>query len=485
MSVRRKAVKGLLILACVLAVCMFFARTLQTITTAKVEKVKATRGKMEDKIALEGKVHFEKGEDVVIPEAAGLGVSIKGVKAREGYFVKKGDVLAEMISGEYASKMETLKAEHAKAAREWAEESAKTIRLPQSSLHNEIYNRMIRATDQYFAKRYEAVALAARLGYELPGDTAQWGKTPERLMSRVKKTPKLTADPVSPEMTPEPEVKTIDMPDEKTYPGLAKAITDAHAAYVAHLEASLTLYNLYMGVGGTRVGDATFQSIVKRDGHMEEMAKAEKKMMELENKKLKLESVAAPHDGYLTSFSLKVGDGYDGVKPLFVMTSEKDTPSLRADVTEVKKSLRKGMKVKVEGLARETAIDDIVIEADNRKYAVVKLNDKQISEMGGLGALMKKTIPITITYKADRTTTLLPAGAVRTAQDGSSYVFAIEESCGGMLGNAQMKVVKLAVTVLERSDKLVSVSDDLSYRVIADHEDRTIVEGQQVMEYVD
>lgn len=47
-----------------------------------------------------------------------------------------------------------------------------------------------------------------------------------------------------------------------------------------------------------------------------------------------------------------------------------------------------------------------------------------------------------------------------------------------------MKVVKTSVTVLERSDKAVSIAEDLSYRQVADREDRALEDGQTVMEYV-
>ena len=52
MNTKKKALKGLLILGCVLLASMYFAQTVQTITTAKVQKVSATRGKLEAARAL-------------------------------------------------------------------------------------------------------------------------------------------------------------------------------------------------------------------------------------------------------------------------------------------------------------------------------------------------------------------------------------------------------------------------------------------------
>lgn len=43
---------------------------------------------------------------------------------------------------------------------------------------------------------------------------------------------------------------------------------------------------------------------------------------------------------------------------------------------------------------------------------------------------------------------------------------------------------KTSVTVIERSDSTVSIQEDLSYRSIADREDRALEDGATVMEYV-
>ena len=59
MTRKQKALKGLMVLALVIALCMFFARTVQTITTPKVQRITATRGKLEQKIQLTGSIYFE------------------------------------------------------------------------------------------------------------------------------------------------------------------------------------------------------------------------------------------------------------------------------------------------------------------------------------------------------------------------------------------------------------------------------------------
>ena len=98
-------------------------------------------------------------------------------------------------------------------------------------------------------------------------------------------------------------------------------------------------------------------------------------------------------------------------------------------------------------------------------------------------SLVQNGVEVSITYRAKDSSTLLPASCVRN--DGSDYIFLIQNSYGGFMSSSGMKVVKTQVTVLERSDKTISVAEDFSWQQIADREDRTLSDGAAVMEYVE
>lgn len=51
MSKKSKVLKAFLILAAAIAICMYFSRTIQTITTPKVKLVTADVGRIEQKIS--------------------------------------------------------------------------------------------------------------------------------------------------------------------------------------------------------------------------------------------------------------------------------------------------------------------------------------------------------------------------------------------------------------------------------------------------
>ncbi|MGI6215062.1 MAG: hypothetical protein ACOYIT_04195, partial [Christensenellales bacterium] len=112
MTFKQKALKGIVVLAVVLLVSMFFSKTIQTITTPKIQKISATRGKLEEKVPVSAKLNFAKGDPIVIEEARGLGATVSKVTAKTGYSVKKGDLLAEFIPTEFESKMQPLKDEY-------------------------------------------------------------------------------------------------------------------------------------------------------------------------------------------------------------------------------------------------------------------------------------------------------------------------------------------------------------------------------------
>ena len=52
MSKKKRALKALVWLGVIVAACMYFSRTIQTITTPKVKLVQATTGRIEQKISV-------------------------------------------------------------------------------------------------------------------------------------------------------------------------------------------------------------------------------------------------------------------------------------------------------------------------------------------------------------------------------------------------------------------------------------------------
>ena len=93
---KKVAIKGLAMLAAVVALCMFFSGTIKTISTAKVRIVTARTGKLEEKIKLEGTLVFPETEEIGVPGlASGQSVTVRRMRVSKGRRVKAGDVLFE------------------------------------------------------------------------------------------------------------------------------------------------------------------------------------------------------------------------------------------------------------------------------------------------------------------------------------------------------------------------------------------------------
>lgn len=452
MERKNRALRGLLWLGIVLALCMFFSRTVQTITTPKIQRIAATKGKLEQKIPLTGTIYFPESEQVKISDARKLSVTVDEVMVRPGYYVNAGDVIFTAYSAEYEDKKEEMQEKYDEKVLEYADELAAHLRLRQESDQNDMYIEMIDKIEAYYTIRYQLTAQAEAEGYNLSADTEKWteitdGSERINALSLQLKTAQEEQDAAIAELTLVYEGKS-----PKTY----------------------------------RIADSTFEYIKKKEKLREEINELAQEMQEFEQLHASLVSITAPHSGYITEVNVKSGDIYDGGKAAYAMTQEDALPVLRADITQVDKIIREGNKAMLTDANTESKVSGTETGADGKKYALIELSSKVIKSAGGLTQLMAdENIAITITYKAQKSTTLLPSSAVRSDGSGGYYVYIVNQNYGGLLSGGGYTVSKQTVSVLEKSDQIVSLGDDLSYREIADREDRALTDGQAVMDYVD
>lgn len=93
MKLKRFALRGLIVLFVAVALCMFFARTVQTITTPKVQLVQSTSGRFEDKMTFRAQVYFAETEEFTVKEAKDMNITVDKLYVRAGNYVKKGDII--------------------------------------------------------------------------------------------------------------------------------------------------------------------------------------------------------------------------------------------------------------------------------------------------------------------------------------------------------------------------------------------------------
>ena len=129
MKLKKYAIRGLIIFAVVVALCMFFSGTIRTITTAKVKLLTPRQGKFSEQVELTGKVVFPAAEPVKLENAQGVSLTVTSVKVQPGSEVEEGDVLFTAEIADYEKNMDTLRQSYNEAAGQLADLERKNANL--------------------------------------------------------------------------------------------------------------------------------------------------------------------------------------------------------------------------------------------------------------------------------------------------------------------------------------------------------------------
>lgn len=455
MKLKRFALKGLIVLAVVVALCMFFARTVQTITTPKVQLVTGTTGKFEQDMDFSAQVDFPETEEIVLEDAAKSSITVEKLYVQPGHWVEEGETIFTARMPSYEEDMKKLQDSYQEKAQSLLELDLTNRKYSKESKQNELYDTLVAAQDDLSEATYQARITAMKAGITLPSDMTDWKKQLAAL---------------------------DDVPKE-----VSEAVDKAIAAQGTVEAARSALYAIYED-RKQRVSSDVFKYINDRNKLIAEMDELQQDMVQLEARHDALAKVTAPRAGYIVSLGVSAGDTYDGSKAAYVLSGKDSAPMLKASLSNVTRTISEGMKVTIESDnygKEKTTVAKVGVDSTGEKYMLINLPDS-MSETGSaaLRKAISEGVQVSITYRAKKATTLLPASAVRNAGENSDYVYLIQRDYGGLLSSSSMKVVKTSVHVLERGEKVVSVEDDLSYQQVADKEDRELSDGQKVMEYV-
>ncbi len=399
---KKMAIKGLVTLAAVVALCMFFSGTIKTISTAKVKLVTAKQGKLEEEIKLSGNLTFPQTEDVKLALASDQSVTIKRVRVAKGRRVAAGDVLFEAEVSGYDKEMESLRGEYDAAQKELMELERKNgdVRLKRTEeIWVEAYDALAKKDDCMTAQTQLEVA-AKLAGVTLSGGRLPSGETDETLTAAQ---------------------KAVD------------------AAQAAQDEAQKK-FNSANRLG---ISENVINYITQSRQLNEKLSTAQEKITALDVLAQQARQVTAPHDGYIVEINVKAGDSYDGKTAALVISSEGGDAVLRADTSKIEKKIDKGTQVTVKRDSDKTLtkkVTDSGVNEEGKRYIDVKLTDKDITNLGGGAALFSAAVEMTASYRASSSTTLLPASAVRGSGD-SRYVYIVSEESNA-LGQRVLKVKK-------------------------------------------
>lgn len=169
MKLKRFALRGLIVLFVAVALCMFFARTVQTITTPKVQLVQSTSGRFEDKMTFRAQVYFAETEEFTVKEAKDMNITVDKLYVRAGNYVKKGDIIFTAKTPSYEEEIKKVREDYDAKNKELLELDVQNRKLSKESYQNTMYQQLLDAQDALSEATYEARYAAAKESVVLTG----------------------------------------------------------------------------------------------------------------------------------------------------------------------------------------------------------------------------------------------------------------------------------------------------------------------------
>lgn len=315
MSKKKRALKALVWLGVIVSACMYFSRTIQTITTPKVKLVQATTGRIEQKISVEAKPYFPVETEITLNKAKDYPITVDKVYVKPGLLVKEGDTIFTATINDYQTKEEDLLTKYNEKSQELIDLDIKNRKNSKQSMQNDLYDLMIEKQDALNEAESKARLAAAAEGIDLTFDQTLW-EAKAKQAGASSDTMALIRAAAAAERPSRPRA-TISTPATKTRKSRS----------------------------ATRCSSTS----TTRNKLLEEMQDLSDQMVKLMEAKQALGTVTATSEGYIVALDLKAGDSYDGQKSAYTIAKKEDVPVLRADVTDLKKDVSEGARVEMAG----------------------------------------------------------------------------------------------------------------------------------------
>lgn len=174
MSKKNKALKALLILAVAVALCMYFSRTIQTITTPKVKLVQASTGRIEQKIGVQAVPYFPVKTEIKLNKAKDYPITIDKVYVKVGLFVEEGDTIFTASINDYQTKEDELLKSYNEKAQALIDLDIANRKSSKQSKQNDLYDLMLQKQDALSKAESDARLAAAKEGVDLTFDQSLW-----------------------------------------------------------------------------------------------------------------------------------------------------------------------------------------------------------------------------------------------------------------------------------------------------------------------
>lgn len=448
MKLKKFALRGMIILAVVIALCVLFSGTIRSLTTAKVQRATVKNGKFESVIELSSKVVFPDKEEVKISVPDGLSLTVQRVPKAAGEKVNKGDTIlyTQLTDADKTIAELEKKYDEARSAIEDWERKHSDIRLSRN--------------EQLWMDAYEAAreAEAAELEVRLA------------LMTElnVSKASKLTEKNVS------------------------KGSDEAKALYTQWqdaVKAMETAQKKQENLNRYAVDEDTWKTLKDKQASLKKKNDAENQMIKIRLLEKQVGTIRAPHDGYVIELKVEKGSSLTGENVLLLYTPEGVNPVIRAETKKTDKPIQKGAEIYIlpedsnRGRKVKTKVISTGVTDTGIPCADAEITDDVIYEHGSVSSMLQKKISMRVISRAKESSTLITAAAVQG--NGDNCFIYIAEPFTTMTGETRYRLREQKVTVLGRNDEWCAIEDDYYFGdvKIAYLWDRQVKEGDTVMEY--
>ncbi len=447
---KKFALKGLLVLAGIVLLCVFFSGTLHTLSTAKVRTVTARTGRLETRVRLTGALCWPDTEAVVPESMTGDDTLIvRRVNVSAGAWVRAGDRLAECEVSDYDSRMSTLKDSFAAKEQEALELQWKNSGVRLTPQQEEWYAGYARLRDAALAEQ-EALQALRLAAWQAGVTLGEEDSVPETL------------------------------PDSEAGRSLSEARDALEAARLERLEASRAFDSL----SRYPIPEDVVNYLNKKADLEKERTSLSARIASLQLLKEQAAAITAPHDGYVTAADAKAGDTVSRGGAVLWMTAEGTEPVVRLDASGARRTIpaETPVTLSVGGKTADAVITGQGVAADGSVYADVRLRRGDIGLLGGAAAMTESgSVTAEIVLTAENATTLIPVSALR-GTEGDYYIYVTRRE-NDSFRNEKITVVRKPVTVLGQSASAASLEESLRNEEIVYMEDRPLSEGCEVMPY--
>ncbi|MBP3452921.1 MAG: hypothetical protein J6M20_04315 [Clostridia bacterium] len=438
MKARSIAIKGMLILLCIVLVCLFFSGTIKTIVTPKVQFVTVKTGKLTHHYQFTGKVTYPGAED--FSYTVSQPVIISQTSVRPGDKVKAGDTLFSMRFSNQEAMASQLEVVYQNAL----------IAQMEFELTYADYHPDPRATE--YMSAYSTLQMATI--YEGEARLA---------MERVLPAGVIVPEEGYPEGADETATKAIDAwRSAYTYKASAKSsfdrvsadyvLTESDRQYLVREQETLNTI--------TSTGAALNAFYAERDA---------------------MSAVCAPRDGYIAAVNVRTGSSYDGSMPLYSLTDAESMPVIEIGIDEMDRIIPDGTTVMIMTQWGDFKSEVLVTGVNDKgdEYAHIAIPD-DLAQMGvSINRFSAENFTVSLALQTDTAHSLVPVSAIHGTGD-DRYVYVVEENSSA-LGGTEMSVTKLSVTVIDEADGMAAVKERLTRVQLAYMEDRPLSDGATVM----